>query len=128
MLVTSATALAWSLIAPEQALWISLSVLVISCPCALALATPAALTSAANALRSSGVIVRGENAIEALSRATHLIFDKTGTLTEGALQLSAVHPLGSASAVLQPSRRACICRDRTGCGTATSRLPRGLWH
>jgi Cu2+-exporting ATPase len=46
LLITSATALAWSQIAPEQALWISLSVLVISCPCALALATPAALTSA----------------------------------------------------------------------------------
>lgn len=93
LLITSATALAWSQIAPEQALWISLSVLVISCPCALALATPAALTSAANALRNAGVIVRGENALEALSRTRHLIFDKTGTLTEGSLQISAVHLL-----------------------------------
>jgi Cu2+-exporting ATPase len=93
LLVTSATALAWSQIAPEQALWISLSVLVISCPCALALATPAALTSAANALRHAGVIVRGENALESLARTTHLIFDKTGTLTEGSLQISAVQLL-----------------------------------
>ena len=62
LLVTAATAWIWSQIAPEQALWITLSVLVISCPCALALATPAALTSAASALRGTGVIVRGENA------------------------------------------------------------------
>ena len=93
LLVTTATALVWSQLAPEQALWITLSVLVISCPCALALATPAALTSAASALRAAGVIVRGENALEALSRTSHLIFDKTGTLTEGALEIMAVQPL-----------------------------------
>jgi P-type Cu2+ transporter len=94
LLVTSATAFAWYQIAPEQALWVSLSVLVISCPCALALATPAALTSAASALRARGVIVRGENALEALSRATHLLFDKTGTLTEGSLAVTEVTILG----------------------------------
>jgi P-type Cu2+ transporter len=93
LLVTTATAIVWSQYDPSQALWITLSVLVISCPCALALATPAALTSAASALRASGVIVRGENALEALSRTTHLIFDKTGTLTEGSLHIVKVHPL-----------------------------------
>ncbi len=90
LLVTSATAFAWWHIAPEQTLWVALSVLVISCPCALALATPAALTSAASALRASGVIVRGENALESLSRTTHLLFDKTGTLTEGSLAIAEV--------------------------------------
>ena len=94
LLVTVATTIAWSQIAPEQAFWVTLSVLVISCPCALALATPAALTTAASALRSGGVIVRGENALEALSRATHMVFDKTGTLTEGALVISRVQRLG----------------------------------
>jgi Cu2+-exporting ATPase len=93
LLATVTTALVWSQIAPEQAFWITLSVLVISCPCALALATPAALTSAASALRGSGVIVRGENALEALARATHMIFDKTGTLTEGVLQIAEVTTL-----------------------------------
>jgi Cu2+-exporting ATPase len=95
LLVTAATALAWSQVEPERALWITLSVLVISCPCALALATPAALTSAASALRRSGVIVRGENALEALSRASHMLFDKTGTLTEGDLRIDRVAPLAA---------------------------------
>ncbi|MEH6586489.1 MAG: heavy metal translocating P-type ATPase [Halioglobus sp.] len=93
LLVTSTTAIVWWQIAPEQALWVSLSVLVISCPCALALATPAALTSAASALRAAGVIVRGENALETLSRTTHLLFDKTGTLTQGTLVIHKVLPL-----------------------------------
>jgi len=94
LLVTLLTAIVWLQVAADQALWVTLSVLVISCPCALALATPAALTGAATALRARGVIVRGENALDSLSRCTHLIFDKTGTLTEGALTLSEVVPLG----------------------------------
>lgn len=94
LLITAVTAVVWSQIAPEQVLWICLSVLVISCPCALALATPAALTAAASALRGQGVVVHGDNAIEALSRARLLVFDKTGTLTEGKLQLEQVEPCG----------------------------------
>jgi Cu2+-exporting ATPase len=97
LLVTATTAVVWSQLDPDRALWITLSVLVISCPCALALATPAALTSAASALRSAGVIVRGENALESLARASHLIFDKTGTLTEGSLNIASVHLLGDSS-------------------------------
>lgn len=97
LLVTTATALWWWQQAPDKAFWITLSVLVISCPCALALATPAALTSAASALRASGVIVRGENALEALSRCTHLLFDKTGTLTRGRLSIAQVQTLGDIS-------------------------------
>lgn len=90
LVITTVTAIAWLNIDPQQALWISLSVLVISCPCALSLATPAALTTASNALRSAGVIVRGENALESLSRISHLLFDKTGTLTAGKLGIARV--------------------------------------
>jgi Cu2+-exporting ATPase len=97
LLITSITALCWLYIDPQRALWISLSVLVISCPCALSLATPAALTAAANALRSAGVIVRGENALESLSRISHLLFDKTGTLTEGKLGIAKVVRLADIS-------------------------------
>ena len=93
LLITAATALAWLNLDPARALWVSLSVLVISCPCALALATPAALTAAANALRRRAVLVHGENALEALAHVDWLVFDKTGTLTVGDLRLREVRPL-----------------------------------
>lgn len=97
LLITATTAAIWYQIDPQQALWVALSVLVISCPCALALATPAALANAASALRAGGVIVRGENALEALSRCTHILFDKTGTLTEGYLEVVQIETLANAS-------------------------------
>ncbi|MFV0275741.1 MAG: heavy metal translocating P-type ATPase, partial [Parahaliea sp.] len=97
LLITSTTALVWSRLDPQQALWVSLSVLVISCPCALALATPAALTSAAATLRRHGVLVHGENALDALSRADALVLDKTGTLTEGDFSLAQTVTLGDVS-------------------------------
>ncbi len=93
LLITAATALWWFRHDPQRALWVCLSVLVVSCPCALALATPTALTSAAGALRRIGVIVRTGNALEALARITHLVFDKTGTLTEGSLSIAQIHCL-----------------------------------
>jgi Cu2+-exporting ATPase len=93
LLATAATALFWYGRAPEQAFWIALSVLVVSCPCALALATPAALSNAASALRRHGVIVRGENALETLPRVSDVVFDKTGTLTAGALRIARVERL-----------------------------------
>ena len=93
LLVTAATAVIWSQLDPERALWVSLSVLVVSCPCALALATPAALANAAAALRNAGILVHGDNALEALARTSHLIFDKTGTLTHGELTIGDVVPL-----------------------------------
>ncbi|GAB5452058.1 MAG: heavy metal translocating P-type ATPase [Halioglobus sp.] len=90
LLIASLTAIWWTLQAPGQAFWVVLSVLVISCPCALALATPAALSGAAGALQHNGVLVRGENSLESLTRCTHLVFDKTGTLTRGKLALERV--------------------------------------
>ena len=95
LLLTATTALLWWQIDPQQTFWISLSVLVISCPCALSLATPSCLANAAAALRSSAVIVHGENALETLARADHLMFDKTGTLTSGRLRLESVRVLDS---------------------------------
>ena len=93
LLITAGTFAAWLQVQPENAFWVALSVLVISCPCALALATPAALANAAGALRRAGIIVRGENALEAVARATDLFFDKTGTLTEGRLTIAEVRML-----------------------------------
>ena len=73
----------WWWLDPSRALWVFVAVLVVSCPCALSLATPAALTVATGALSRHGVLVTRGHAIEALARATHFVFDKTGTLTEG---------------------------------------------
>jgi Cu2+-exporting ATPase len=69
--------------APERAFVITLSVLVVTCPCALALATPAAFAAAGSRLSQLHLLVTNGNAIEALSRATAIMFDKTGTLTLG---------------------------------------------
>ncbi|MBI2277406.1 MAG: heavy metal translocating P-type ATPase [Dechloromonas sp.] len=77
----------WYLIDPGKALWITVSVLVVTCPCALSLATPIALTVAAGALAKDGLLVTRGHAIETLARATHFVFDKTGTLTTGRMHL-----------------------------------------
>ncbi len=93
-----ATALVWYVVDPSRVLWVFVAVLVVSCPCALSLATPAALTVATGALSRMGVLVTRGHAIETLARATHFVFDKTGTLTEGRLTLVETLPLGECSA------------------------------
>lgn len=80
----------WALHDPAHAFRITLSVLVVTCPCALSLATPAAVTAATGALTRLGVLTTRGHALETLAHATHMIFDKTGTLTEGRLQLDQV--------------------------------------
>lgn len=76
----------WLRHAPERALEIVLSVLVVSCPCALSLATPAALTAAGSRLRQRGFLITRSPALEGLARASLAVFDKTGTLTDARLQ------------------------------------------
>ena len=73
----------WWWLEPARALWVFVAVLVVSCPCALSLATPAALTVATGVLSRQGVLVTRGYAIEGLARASYFVFDKTGTLTEG---------------------------------------------
>jgi Cu2+-exporting ATPase len=77
------TGAVWLLIDPNRALWVFVAVLVVSCPCALSLATPAVLTVATGSLARCGVLITRGHAIETLARATDFVFDKTGTLTEG---------------------------------------------
>ncbi len=83
LVLTAATALYWLQVDAQRALWISVAVLVVACPCALSLATPTALTVATGALARSGVLVTRGHAIETLARTDRWIFDKTGTLTLG---------------------------------------------
>jgi Cu2+-exporting ATPase len=95
LLVATAVAVAWALLAPERALWIAVSVLVVTCPCALSLATPVALTVATGELARRGLIVARGHAVEALARATDVVFDKTGTLTHGEFRVAAARALGA---------------------------------
>ncbi len=74
---------------------IAIAVLVVSCPCALSLATPSALAAATDRLLRQGVLVMQPHVLETLHRATHVVFDKTGTLTEGRPQLQSLALLGS---------------------------------
>lgn len=83
LIVASLTYLGWSLVAPEQAFWITLSVLVATCPCALSLATPTALTCATAQLNKQGILIKQHHVLETLNKINHMVFDKTGTLSKG---------------------------------------------
>lgn len=96
LLVASIVALSWYFIAPERAFVVTLSVLVVTCPCALALATPAAFAAAGSRLAELRLLVTNGNAIEALARATTVMFDKTGTLTLGQPNIASVMVLNDA--------------------------------
>lgn len=95
-------AIGWYLFDPDRALWITVSVLVVTCPCALSLATPIALTVAAGALAKDGLLVTRGHSIETLARANHFVFDKTGTLTTGRMHLLEVGVVGGLD------REACL--------------------
>jgi Cu2+-exporting ATPase len=92
-------AIGWSLVDPQRALTATLAVLVVSCPCAFALAVPAALTRALSVLAARGVFVVHTDAIENLALATHATFDKTGTLTQPDLDLAEVDAADRGSAL-----------------------------
>lgn len=80
----------WYFIDSDRAFWIMLSVLVVTCPCALSLATPTALTAATGALRRQGTLITRGHVLEGLSKSHRIIFDKTGTLTTGQLSIESV--------------------------------------
>lgn len=93
LLVAGGVAGFWVWHQPDLAFEITLSVLVVTCPCALSLATPAAVTAASGALTSAGLLITRGHALEALAQTDRIVFDKTGTLTEGQLGLAEVQPL-----------------------------------
>jgi len=94
LVLATGVALIWTLIDPAHAFWITLSVLVVTCPCALSLATPTALTAATGSLQRLGLLISRGHTLEGLANISHVIFDKTGTLTTGKLRLQHIHPLG----------------------------------
>ncbi|WP_189351882.1 heavy metal translocating P-type ATPase [Vogesella fluminis] len=95
LLVALATFAGWYWYEPARVLWITVAVLVISCPCALSLATPAALTAATGHLAQLGVLTARGHALETLSKISDVVFDKTGTLTHGRMQLLQLQTFGS---------------------------------
>jgi Cd2+/Zn2+-exporting ATPase len=79
-------------------LYRALVLLVISCPCALAISTPVAMVSAITSASRHGVLIKGASFIEELNRVKAVAFDKTGTLTKGKLEVIDIVSLNSASA------------------------------
>ncbi|WP_092309143.1 heavy metal translocating P-type ATPase [Cupriavidus alkaliphilus] len=97
LVLAALTGMVWGLwIDPSRALLVTIAVLVVSCPCALSLATPAALAAAGAALSRRGMLLTRGHALETLARVTDVVLDKTGTLTEGCFAVAAVEPLGEA--------------------------------
>jgi Cu2+-exporting ATPase len=82
LIMAALSAAWWWSTSPSHALMIAVAVLVVTCPCALSLATPAAMLAAAGKLAKHGVLVRNLQALEGLASIDTLIFDKTGTLTQ----------------------------------------------
>lgn len=87
LILATAVAIYWLQNDPLNWLPITVAVLVVTCPCALSLATPTAVTAATGELIRNGLLATRGHALETLARATHIVFDKTGTLTHGSLQL-----------------------------------------
>jgi len=119
----------WWFVDPARAFPATLAVLVVTCPCALSLATPTALAAATAALARRGVLVAHTDAIEALSKATHVLWDKTGTLTKGLVRVEDVRAFGSVTsgqalawaAALEQMSEHPIGRAFAASGAATQR-------
>ncbi|HEY4540941.1 MAG TPA: heavy metal translocating P-type ATPase [Noviherbaspirillum sp.] len=98
LLLAAIVFFAWQWIDPSQAWPIAIAVLVVSCPCALSMATPSALAAATDRLVRQGVLAIQPHVIETLHRVTHVVFDKTGTLTLGKPALQATRSFGNTDA------------------------------
>lgn len=101
----------WAWIDPSRALLVTVAVLVVSCPCALSLATPAALAAAGAALSRRGLLLTRGHALETLASVTDVVLDKTGTLTQGRFALVRTHPMGDADPAASLSVAAAIERS-----------------
>jgi Cu2+-exporting ATPase len=96
--LTSLTIAVWGILEPSRGFAAAVAVLVISCPCAFALAVPTAVARAIAALARRGVLVVKPDALQSLAECTHVMFDKTGTLTEATLSSAGVKTFRGASA------------------------------
>ncbi len=90
LLAAAGAAAFWWSYGPGHALMVAVAVLIVTCPCALSLATPTAMLAGAGTLARAGVLVRRLQALEALAAVDSVVFDKTGTLTHDVLRVEAV--------------------------------------
>ena len=88
LFLVTITAIAWWFIEPEKMLSVIVATLVVTCPCALSLATPATLSAAIGSLTRLGMLVSQSSVLEKIPNVDTVIFDKTGTLTQGNLSLT----------------------------------------
>ena len=91
LLAAGAAAAAWWPQGAGHAVMVAVAVLVVTCPCALSLATPAAMLAAAGAMARGGVLVRRLQALQSLSEVDTVVFDKTGTLTLDRFTVAELH-------------------------------------
>ncbi len=93
LIITAVVGLGWWWANPGQAFEAVLAVLVVTCPCALSLAAPAAFAAAGSHLLKHGILLTRGHALETLANVNHVVFDKTGTLTFGKPILRKIVPL-----------------------------------
>lgn len=150
LVATALAAIYWWHTEPENVIPVILAMLVVACPCALALGTPTALASATRGLALEGVLTANPDALEALPRITHVVLDKTGTLTEpgarlvdvrpgsgmgredilevaGALERVSNHPIARAFAPFDRGRVVEQARNETGAGVSGKIDGRRYW-
>lgn len=93
LLLATATFIGWLPTSFEIALMAATSVLIITCPCALGMATPLSIAVASGLGARRGILVKTGETMETLSGVTHFVFDKTGTLTQGRMQIHQISVL-----------------------------------
>ena len=106
LVLAAITYIIWLFVSPEDALWVSLSVLVATCPCALSLATPTAYTCIMSALNKQGILIKDASAFDKIISLDEIAFDKTGTLTRGEFAIVKLQKLrGCTDELLQAAVR-----------------------
>lgn len=110
LLISVAVFAFWWIQDPSRAFWIVLAVLVVTCPCALSLATPTAITAATAALANAGFLSTRPHTIEGLRQITDVVFDKTGTLTQGRFRRTEIRLLSPLTAVRAEALAAALER------------------
>ena len=106
LVLAGATMLLWWRSGPHTAIEHAVALLIITCPCALGLATPLAVVVAIGRAAGRGILIKGGEALEALARRGTIVFDKTGTLTRGELRVQEYHG--------PPALRALIAQAEAG--------------